>query len=490
MNQGNQGSNRDSGSDDRSEDRYGSQDSGYGTERGERDERRTRFMGQRQQEADSGGWLAHRQQGGGDWPSRSGSAQPGAGRDWQGSGQQPGGGSRGSTSISGSSGYGGYEGEARRAGSESGGQYGSHDYGSNEYGEGRYGEHGEGRGGQQGARQPERERWGQWHQEGERDDRSGRGSEWSSQRGSQRDEWGQGPGQGQDWQRERTAWDPRARAVSGAYPRQGGWERGRGDASSDFRGGSQGNGRRESWNDPSRSSPDMRTHYRGGYGVSDYESSADERYRGRQRSAAADWLDERERRERWASGAAGYGGYGRSSNAGPGGYDPDERAYEHFTGASERSGLNRGYGGAGGSAAARRLQHVGPKGYQRSDERIREDLCERLAMSSRIDVREVEVTVTGGVVTLSGTVRDRQQKYRIEDIADEVYGVKDVHNQIRLAREAGASGNAGRTGDAGLSRPGGTLGGLGSPGTSSTAGSNGDLTSSSGSSALGGKTGA
>ena len=422
----NQDNNRGHSADDRSDDRYGTDDMEN------REERRTQYPRQRQQQADSSGWLSQRQPGSSPWQDR-GSTQPGATPDWQTSGQQPGSsGARGASPVSERSGYGGYEGQSRR-------------YGNDEDPE-RYGADREGYRGQSGGpqRHDERERWGQWHQEGA----AGRGGEWSNQRGSQRDEWGQQREQNQG----RSTWDQPSRP--------GGWERGR-DAT------------RESWNEPSRPAPDMRTHYRGGYGVSDYEAPSGQSRTG-QRPAAADWLDERERRDPWGSGSgAGYrSGYGSGrSRGGAGGYDPDDAAYEQFTGATERSGLNRGYGGAGASAAARRVQHVGPKGYQRSDERIREDLCERLAMSSRVDVRNVEVTVTAGVVTLAGTVCDRQQKYRIEDMADEVFGVKDVHNQIRVAREAGMRGMEGgspaggasgaASGAASGSSFGGTLGGAG-----------------------------
>ena len=54
--------------------------------------------------------------------------------------------------------------------------------------------------------------------------------------------------------------------------------------------------------------------------------------------------------------------------------------------------------------------------------------------SGRLDVSEVEVTVEAGVVTLAGSVPDRQQKYRVEDIADDVYGVKDLLNRLRVPR--------------------------------------------------------
>lgn len=457
----NQGHNSGSGSDDR----YGNNESDRDDDRdgdSGRDARRASYPSrQRQQEQFSSDWLTHRQQGGSsDWQGR-GSSQPGAGSDWQGGSQQPGG-ARSASSVS-SSGYGGYEAQSQRQSQPQGGEYGEGRYG--EYGEGRqredrdagrrYGfgsDEAAGREGREG-----RERWGDWHQE----ERTGRGSQWSSQQGSQRDEWGQG----------RAQWDQPARGGSrGEGSRQGGWE-------------NQRQGGREAWRDSSLPAPDMRTHYRGGYGVSDYEPPEGQSYRTWQRGAAADWLEGQDRREdRSGAGRMRGGQPGRSA---------DDRAYEHFTGASERDSMNRGYGGAGGSAMARRARQVGPKGYQRSDERIREDLCERLALSSRVDVREVEVSVSEGVVTLSGTVQDRQQKYRIEDMADDVFGVKDVHNQIRVTRET-----AGRPGSSSLSQMAQAGGGLAEnsgqgrtstgAASSSAAGSSGSLGSGLGSGGLGG----
>ncbi|MDW3684204.1 BON domain-containing protein [Cupriavidus sp. CV2] len=79
-----------------------------------------------------------------------------------------------------------------------------------------------------------------------------------------------------------------------------------------------------------------------------------------------------------------------------------------------------------------RGRRTGPKGYMRSDERIREDVCDRLATDHELDVSEVSVSVSSGVVTLEGTVTQRHVKYAIEDVADDVYGVSEVVNQIRV----------------------------------------------------------
>ena len=100
-------------------------------------------------------------------------------------------------------------------------------------------------------------------------------------------------------------------------------------------------------------------------------------------------------------------------------------------------------------------RRVGPKGYVRPDERIHDDVCGRLAYSDRLDVRDVEVTVSAGVVALSGTVQDRWQKYCIEEIADNVLGVTNVENRIRVSRpddrytRATEEGLAGQLGKAG-----------------------------------------
>lgn len=76
----------------------------------------------------------------------------------------------------------------------------------------------------------------------------------------------------------------------------------------------------------------------------------------------------------------------------------------------------------------------GPKGYRRSDERIREDVSDRLTDDSSVDASGIEVSVQDGEVTLSGTVGDRQGRRRAEDIAESVAGVTHVQNNLRLGQ--------------------------------------------------------
>src|SRR5262245_53392382 len=52
----------------------------------------------------------------------------------------------------------------------------------------------------------------------------------------------------------------------------------------------------------------------------------------------------------------------------------------------------------------------GPKGYKRSDERIEEDVCDRLTENAELDATGITVQVQNGEVTLSGNVEHRYFK--------------------------------------------------------------------------------
>jgi len=80
---------------------------------------------------------------------------------------------------------------------------------------------------------------------------------------------------------------------------------------------------------------------------------------------------------------------------------------------------------------------VGPRGYRRSDERIAEDVIDRLTEDPRLDASGIEVSVAGGEVTLSGQVRSRSDKRRAEDQADGVSGVTHVQNNLRVGAGGG-----------------------------------------------------
>ena len=74
----------------------------------------------------------------------------------------------------------------------------------------------------------------------------------------------------------------------------------------------------------------------------------------------------------------------------------------------------------------------GPKGYQRSDERIREDICDRLSDDDYIDASDIDIKVEGSEVILTGNVSNRMEKRRAEDLVEAISGVRHVENRIRV----------------------------------------------------------
>jgi BON domain-containing protein len=136
----------------------------------------------------------------------------------------------------------------------------------------------------------------------------------------------------------------------------------------------------------------------------------------------------------------------------PGGYREPERSSppQRYVGPSWTR--EPGYGGEGSGRSVERPgwgdpsawgperpvgPHAGrgPRGYTRSDERIREDVCDRLAQHGYVDASDIDVRVSDGEVTLEGGVRERQEKRIAEDVAERVAGVRDVHNLLRVNRE-------------------------------------------------------
>lgn len=107
-----------------------------------------------------------------------------------------------------------------------------------------------------------------------------------------------------------------------------------------------------------------------------------------------------------------------------GGVTPDGRRYEGATRKFETS---------------QRRRNPGPSNFQRQDQRVYEDVCERLTDDSRVDASEIEVSVENGEVTLTGRVRSRQAKRRATFVIDDVFGVKDVHNNIRVVDDQTSS---------------------------------------------------
>jgi len=107
---------------------------------------------------------------------------------------------------------------------------------------------------------------------------------------------------------------------------------------------------------------------------------------------------------------------------------------------------------------------AGPQTYQRSDERIRDDIHERLTRHGYLDARNIQAQVSNGEVTLTGTVDTRQAKRMAADTAESVSGVKDVHNNLQIQQPTGQqmgqqTGQTGQMGQMGqTSQPAGMTG--------------------------------
>jgi len=141
-----------------------------------------------------------------------------------------------------------------------------------------------------------------------------------------------------------------------------------------------------------------------------------------------EWDDPRYSRDstHWPGGAPEYRSWGTTGEG---------RWRGEFSGTprGDWGGESRGtsaYGGwrnESGTFAGR-----GPRSYQRSDDRVREDVNERLTADPRIDASDIEVRVQNGEVTLSGTVCDRRSRRMAEEIIEDLPGVRDVRVELKI----------------------------------------------------------
>ena len=142
-------------------------------------------------------------------------------------------------------------------------------------------------------------------------------------------------------------------------------------------------------------------------------------------------------------GSLGRSGRGMSSD----GSEHDREGNRGWYG-TEQGGPVAGYGmGSSGAQTGGMARGKGPKGYTRSDERIREDVCDCLTDDAHLDAGEIEVEVKSGEVILNGTVSDRHAKRHAEDLIDQVSGVKHVQNNLRVQKLNSSSGEQSTSGN-------------------------------------------
>jgi osmotically-inducible protein OsmY len=203
----------------------------------------------------------------------------------------------------------------------------------------------------------------------------------------------------------------------------------------------------------------------------------------RERARWNAWRDERDHGRHDREFGGSYDSYGAGFDPYGGGYTRDARRNNYPQGEHSRFGYGRDYDapyrGSGyygnarqgrdwwdrtsdevsswlGDDDARRRRDMdaqdrghrgrGPKGYTRSDDRIREDVSDRLSDDPMVDASEIEVSVAGSEVTLAGTVSSREERRRAEDCAERVSGVSHVQNNLRLSSVSSSTDGAGATG--------------------------------------------
>jgi osmotically-inducible protein OsmY len=77
----------------------------------------------------------------------------------------------------------------------------------------------------------------------------------------------------------------------------------------------------------------------------------------------------------------------------------------------------------------------GPRGWVRSDERILDELCERIVRAG-IDASELVVEVERGDVSIEGELGTREERRWVVDLAERILGVTGVYADVRV-REGG-----------------------------------------------------
>jgi hypothetical protein len=171
------------------------------------------------------------------------------------------------------------------------------------------------------------------------------------------------------------------------------------------------------------------------------------RWSGRPSSAGSRFRDDRDFQNTGEVYGRGDGDYPPDLEQRLGGRDDEYEREREYRDSFGPTGYRRDYGGWSSEHSRRNHEMIGwrdevvgrgPKGYIRSDERIREDVCDRMC-GLGIDAGNVEVSVNNGEVTLAGTVADRYAKFELEEIADGVLGVKEVHNALRIERPSFAA---------------------------------------------------
>ncbi len=75
-----------------------------------------------------------------------------------------------------------------------------------------------------------------------------------------------------------------------------------------------------------------------------------------------------------------------------------------------------------------------PRNYQKTDQQILNEVCERLTLHGELDVRDIDVHCRNGVIRLEGSVPSRWMRRAIEAVTESVYGVADVEDELEIEK--------------------------------------------------------
>jgi len=140
----------------------------------------------------------------------------------------------------------------------------------------------------------------------------------------------------------------------------------------------------------------------------------------------------------------GYGGSGDYGRTGSSQFGRGSREDDDDRGFFERAGDEvRSWFGGDDRESEQHHRGRGPRNYTRSDDRIRDDVNDRLTDDPHIDASDIEVSVSKREVTLSGHVNNRFEKRHAEDLAESVSGVTHVQNNLRVQQSNALAGMGG-----------------------------------------------
>jgi osmotically-inducible protein OsmY len=84
-----------------------------------------------------------------------------------------------------------------------------------------------------------------------------------------------------------------------------------------------------------------------------------------------------------------------------------------------------------GEAAEATYRGKGPA--QRTDDQIKTAIEDILTEDPWLDASGIQVSIQNGIAQLQGTVASRAAKRRAEALTDQIWGARDVQNQLSIA---------------------------------------------------------